>query len=246
MNPFIFYAVADTLGARTAGAMIAFERARLQPEELVRVNSVLFLLEAYVAWRQNRLQDALNAANAALDGLDDRIILLRRQAQLIRGAVQYAIGQVEAAYADYYQVMEDYPAAFRHFAVPLPVVLEEASASPNARKLFDMLVAAPSFIDTNGAPFMVSVDEGQRWPQLCLMQARGRRVICSSLDIKDYSGDDDVTPTWPEIVQNFAHAVFSPRVDLSRADIHSLDGSTLRVSATQALEELIKVVPQSR
>ena len=75
--------------------------------------------------------------------------------------------------------------------------------------------------------------------ELCLTSSMGGLIACSSVDIKDYDVSPEETPHVAEIVNNFYHVAFAPRVDASQSGLNSLDGTPLQMSADQALEQLL-------
>ena len=68
----------------------------------------------------------------------------------------------------------------------------------------------------------------------------GTRYACSSTNENDYDVPANQPIPTPLIADNFYHVAFAPKVDLSQADLHSLDGSPVQVTADQALEKLMK------
>ena len=74
---------------------------------------------------------------------------------------------------------------------------------------------------------------------MCLNEKGGTRIACSSVIPKEYGlGDGEIAEDWM-VMNQFVRTVFQTRVDLSQADLHSLDGSPIRTSAREALDGLV-------
>ena len=55
----------------------------------------------------------------------------------------------------------------------------------------------------------------------------------------DYPHIVEGVPHDAEVIHNFLHIAFTPRIDMSQTDIHSLNGSTTMRTADEALADLL-------
>lgn len=242
--PLYNYAVVDTLGRRTAEFFVDYQKSILEPEELEAMMPVFDLFSAYIAWRDDAYDKALDLIDKVHQNMPPKMSLMLRQADLIKADVLMKRGERADAMNLMSEVFKSYPAVFRHFDVKLPIKFDDSMRTDadllNAMKALEN---SPRFEVVDDAQMVVSGTKADKMIQICLSSVLGQRFACSSIDIKDYGGNSEIQPHTAEIVDNFHHKVFSPLVDLSQEDLNSLDGSAVQMSADQALEQLIKTTP---
>ena len=242
--PLYNYAIVDTLGRRTAEFFVEYQKSILEPEELEAMLPVFDLFSAYIAWRDDDFDKALELIDKANQNMPPKVSLMLRQADLIKADIMMKRGQRIEAMNLMNDVFKIYPAVFRHFNVRLPIKFDESMRSdPELKNAMKALKNSPRFEVADDAQLIVTGMKADKMIQICLISALGQRFGCSSDDIKDYGGNSEIQPHTAEIVDNFHHKVFSPMVDLSQKDLNSLDGSALQMSADEALEKLIKTTP---
>jgi hypothetical protein len=83
------------------------------------------------------------------------------------------------------------------------------------------------FAVASQAPFTLHLESATAGVGICLSDDSGAQFACGS-------GADASAA-----LEAFHGAAFSPRVSLTTADLRSLDGSTSRVGADQALKEVL-------
>ncbi|MBQ9394577.1 MAG: hypothetical protein IJU23_03540 [Proteobacteria bacterium] len=242
--PLYNYAIVDTLGRRTAEFFVEYQKSILEPEEREAMMPAFDVLSAYIAWRDEDYDKALELVEKTHDEMPPKVSLMLRQVDLIKADILMKKGNRAEAMNLMNDVFKVYPAVFRHFDVKLPIRFDDSMRSdPELKNAMKALENSPRFEVASDAQLVVSGQKVDKMIQICLSSALGQRFACSSEDIKDYGGNAEIQPHTAEIVDSFHHKVFSPLVDLSQADLNSLDGSAVQMSADQALEKLINTTP---
>jgi hypothetical protein len=183
---------------------------------------------AEVALAQRRYDDAATLARRALQTLQPGDALLRERTRAILGR---SMSDPRASAAVYEEVLGTDPGLFRRLGWALPARVESSAAE------LDELVAAalrrsPRFEDSDDG-LRIEVTGGRA----CLLGRTGVAWGCSRAEPR---ADESETDYAQRIVDSFHQVVFSPRVDLSRIDINSLDGSnrTIRDPAELMLQQI--------
>lgn len=183
---------------------------------------------AEVALAQRRYDDAAILARQAVQTLQPGDALLRERARAILGR---SMSDPRASAAVYEEVLGTDPGLFRRLGWALPARIESSAAE------LDELVASalrrsPRFEDSDDG-LRIEVRGGRA----CLSGRTGAAWGCSGAEPRAGESKTDYAQ---RIVDSFHQVVFSPRVDLSRIDINSLDGSnrTIRDPAELMLEQI--------
>lgn len=241
-TPLYYYAVSDALGNRTAEFMLEYEKSILKAEEIEMMHPVFDHMTAYFAWRDGNYEKAVQFAEQVERDLPKNLSLLLQQTRLIKADAYQKTGRRDEAlklFADIYRI---YPAVFRHFDIRLPIRFDDTMNAPVLKDAMEVMMSgsSPRFEYQPDAPFVISGSVFENMVQLCLSTTMGQRLACSSIDPKEYGGDSEKMPYLAEIMNNFYHQAFAPKVDMSQQDLNSLDGSPVQISADQALEKLLK------
>lgn len=240
LSPQYHFALADALGLKTASYLADYQESLLGADEIREMRLIFDHLRAYIAWREHDDPRSLVQIAKFREHLKPGLSLMAVQMDAIEADIMKRGGKTGAYYEKIAEVYAKYPTVLRHLDIPLPVRFDETAAtSSESAKMREMVLGSLRFEAADAAPFVISWREGEGLPQICLSSQMGRRYACSSLDRKDYEGSQDVL--LPDIVDNFFHHAFAPKVDLSQADLHSLDGTPVQATADQALENLLRV-----
>jgi hypothetical protein len=172
---------------------------------------------AEVALAQGRYGAAIELAQRALQSLKPGDALLRERVRAVLGR---AVSDPTAQVGIYEQVLDVDPGLFRRLAWALPAQIESAGAEID-REVAAALRRSARF-ESSEQGLRIRVHGGRA----CLYGPSGTAWGCSAAEprAEDSSGDYA-----QRIVDSFHAVVFSPRVDLSRIDINSLDGSNQTV-----------------
>ena len=228
--------VVDSLGLRAAEFLIEEQIHDLDPEDYEAMKSSFTYMKAYIAWRDGdraKLREYIDRYR--LERVP-HVKLVDLEIDLMDADLMMQEGNRSGAYEMFSKVYVDYPSVFRSRDVRLPVRLDESL--PHGVR--DVLQNSPRFEALDDAPFVLSAerrDDG--FLVLCIASTMGQRYACSSVNPMDYPHIVEGVPHDAEVIHNFLHIAFTPRIDMSQTDIHSLNGSTTMRTADEALADLL-------
>jgi tetratricopeptide (TPR) repeat protein len=210
MPPWLLGELIGTLGPGVVRAAIA----RVASEDPRRGAIAYYgAMLAEVSLAQHDYEEAVEHAKAALEGLQPGEELLR---QRVVAVLAKSLSDPREAAALYEQVLAIDPGLFRRLGWALPVEVESSDAGID-RALATAVLRSPRF-ESSSDGLRVQIN-GSR---ICLFGRTGTAWGCS----KEHVEEGDTGESYAQrVVDSFHRTVFSPRVDLSRIDINSLDGS---------------------
>jgi tetratricopeptide (TPR) repeat protein len=168
---------------------------------------------AEVSLTQRNYDEAVEHAGRALEGLQPGDALLR---QRVLAVLAKALSDPRERTALYEEVLATDPGLFRRLGWALPAQVQSSSAALD-RRLAEAVMRSPRFESSNDG-LRIQVDAAR----ICLFGRTGAAWGCSEAELQP---DETGTSYAQRIVDSFHEVIFSPRVDLSRIDINSLDGS---------------------
>ena len=210
MPPWLLGELVPVLGPGVVQA--AVERVRTEdPRE--GADGYYDAVLAEVALAQGRYDDAIILANRSLQTVQPGDALLRER---VRAIMAKSLSDPRATAAMFEEVLGADPGLFRRLGWKLPVSIEDSGAEVD-RAIAKALRRSPRF-ERSEDGLRIQVTGGQA----CMFGRSGTAWGCSEVDVEAAETGDD----YPQTVSDSLHRViFSPRVDLSRIDINSLDGS---------------------
>lgn len=168
---------------------------------------------AEVSLAQRDYAEAVVHAESALQGLQPGDALLRERVRAVLGK---GLSDPRQATALYEEVLATDPGLFRRLGWALPVEVRSSDATID-RDLAKAVMRSPRFESSNDG-LRIEV-EGAR---ICLLGRTGAAWGCGEAQ----PAEDETGRSYKQRIVDAFHAeIFSPRVDLSRIDINSLDGS---------------------
>ena len=168
---------------------------------------------AEVSLAQRDYAEAVVHADSALEGLQPGDALLRERVRAVLGK---GLSDPRQATALYEEVLATDPGLFRRLGWALPVEVRSSDATID-RDLAKAVMRSPRFESSNDG-LRIEV-EGAR---ICLLGRTGAAWGCGEAQ----PAEDETGRSYKQRIVDAFHAeIFSPRVDLSRIDINSLDGS---------------------
>ncbi len=210
MPPWLLGELVDTLGPGVVRAAVD-QVAREDGREGADAYYDAVLAEAALAQRD--YEEATEHAARALEGLQPGDALLRERVRAVLAKSLRDPGKTADLYE---QVLGTDPGLFRRLGWSLPVEVTSSDAALD-RRLAKAVMRSPRFRRASNG-LRVQVDGGQ----ICLFGRTGASWGCSETEmVEDETGRSYVQ----RAVDSFHATVFSPRIDLSRIDINSLDGS---------------------
>jgi tetratricopeptide (TPR) repeat protein len=168
---------------------------------------------AEAALAQSEYDEATARARRALDGLQPGDALLRAR---VRAVLAQSLPDERERAALFEEVLGTDPGLFRRLGWALPARVESSDAELD-RLLARAVRRSPRF-ESSDEGFRIQIEGGR----ICLFSRTGAAWGCGEADPEA----EETGESYPQrIVDAFHSEVFSPRVDLSRIDINSLDGS---------------------
>lgn len=168
---------------------------------------------AEVSLAQRDYDEAIEHAERALEGLQPGDALLR---QRVLAVLAKSVSDPRESTALYEEALATDPGLLRRMGWALPVAVESSNSELD-RRLAKAVMRSPRFEGSNDG-LRIQIDGGK----ICLFGRTGAAWGCGEAEMQD---DESSASYSQRIVDSFHEEVFSPRVDLSRIDINSLDGS---------------------
>ncbi len=197
----------------------AIDKAR-KNETLPEAEGYFLAYEADVAYLQGRERDTQGLAEKALEALPPHEALLRARITALAAQAAADAGRNSRA-------LELFDAAFqldrgviRRLGLALPASFPpaEGEVAETARRL---LRRSPRFRPAGGG-YQVVVSGTATSGNACLLGPRGTRWACARVKSRAGESSDDLAR---RLAAEFHSEAFAPRLDLTQADIRSLDGS---------------------
>lgn len=168
---------------------------------------------AEVSLAQHEYDQAIEQAERALRKLQPGDALLRER---VRAVFAKALSDPRQTTSFYEEILGVDPGLFRRLGWALPAEVESSDAEID-RSLGRAVMRSPRFEQSSNG-LRIQID-GAR---ICLFGRSGAAWGCSVAELQEDEAEESYAQ---RIVDSFHAAIFSPRVDLSRIDINSLDGS---------------------
>jgi tetratricopeptide (TPR) repeat protein len=206
----------------------ALEQAR-RHEDLPGAEAYFDAFEAEAALLQGRARAALERAARALASLPGSEVLL--QARVAAVAAQAALEAGETARAVQYfdRALQLDPGVIRRLGLALPCSITAAGGAV-AAEAARLLAGSPRF-DAVGRGFDIRIDGDAAAGSACLLGPQREVIVCASVTPRAGEGPADAAR---RLVAELHEQAFAPRVDLTQADLRSLDGSTTTGGARSA------------
>jgi hypothetical protein len=177
--------------------------------------------EAEVAYLQGRPEDAARLAGQALAALPVSEVLLQGRVAAVGAQAAMDLGDPRRALELYDRALQLDPGVVRRLGLALPCSFT-ASGGPVASQAVRLLRGSPRFSDEGGG-FAVRVEGGGQAGTACLSGPQGEVLVCASVTPRAGEGPKD---TARRLAAELHEAAFAPKLDLTQADLRSLDGST--------------------
>lgn len=210
MPPWLLGELIGALGPGVVRAAIA-DVAKEDPRRGATAYYGAVLAEVSLAQRD--YAQATEHAQQALKGLQPGDALLR---QRVVAVLASSLSDPRETTALYEEVLAADPGLFRRLGWALPVEVQSSNTEID-RALAKAVMRSPRF-ERSSNGLRIQVDGAQ----ICLFGRTGTAWGCSEAELAENETGDSYAQ---RIVDSFHDEIFSPRVDLSRIDINSLDGS---------------------
>ncbi len=226
-------ALVEVVGAGPVAAVLREARA---VEPVAGDEGYLLALEAEAAHVDGRSEEAARLAQAALAALPGAEVLLRARVAARGGQDALGAGQRALATDLLDRALQGDPGVVRRLGIALPCSFEvEGGAVAHAAA--ELLADSPRFDDA-GFGFRVRTRERGSAVESCLIGPTGSLHACAQAAPEPGETEDAQAR---RLAAEFHAAALAPRVDLTQADLDSLDGATTTVGirGTDRARELL-------
>jgi tetratricopeptide (TPR) repeat protein len=206
--------------------------------------------DAYVAealWRRGDERAALRDVERALGALPPGESLLKARTFAVGAAAAAALGRAdEVNYLERAYLID--PGVLRRLELALPLTWK-GSRDGLSEQVRQALLHSPRFQDADGwgrsgRGFVAQLEHRPASARLCVRTPKGDVLGCSELQQKS---SESSAAFATRLVAQFQRELFAPRLDVSQADIHSLDGTNRTGrNPLDALQEESAHPPSSR
>jgi tetratricopeptide (TPR) repeat protein len=224
----------DVLGP---GITLELLKEARDQEDSPEAEGYFLALEAEAALARGDDTQAQARAQKALKELPPAEVLLRARVAAVGGEAARRRGDLATRDKLWNQALEDFPAAFRLLHLALPVKVEH-DGTALTQDVADALLRSPRLRSEDGG-FTLRVQEDGESLRLCLYRRLDALHGCATAPI---SKDQDETVSTAS--KAFHDMIMSPKLDLTQADIRSLDGSPTTGRARQDIDTLLQDVSQ--
>ncbi len=231
LMPWFGADIIQVLGHGVMGQVI--EEARSKETDFKDTASAF--LDSYIgemAWRDDRLIDAIKAGQNLLKKLPKSTRLLRFRVRAWLADSLVKTGQMDAATEHFHRILEGYPTALRHLRIRLPVTLSFTGGL--AEEIADRLEDSPRLNIRDDAAFRVRVQDSDQTIEICIDGMK--KYGCGRLLVKELEESEDPISA---AIDAFHNDAFSPKIEMTQSDVSSLDGRAIRSDAKKAIDSLI-------
>lgn len=199
--------------------LAAVAKARRE-EDLTAAEGYFKAYEAEAIYLQGRHGKALETLEAALDELPNSEVLLRARLTVIGARASLADGDWQRAVAYFDQAMQLDPGSVRRAGAALPSVVY-AAPGDIAQRSQEIIDGSPRFKEAKGG-FQIRLKGHQDDGSAVLLSPEG--TVLTTVSVRPRAGDD-VDSMARRLIQKLHSEAFAPRLDLTQADLRTLDGS---------------------
>lgn len=180
-----------------------------------------------VAATFGKYERALELAERAVGALGQGEALLRARARAIAAVAAMRLGQTDTALEYYETALRSDRGVFRRLGLPIPVRITDRGGE-YAHRIKSALEESPR-LDVSNSGFELSIEASGSNASVCMIGAKGAVFDCTRVVANK---NDDAIAFASRVVRKFNSNFFSPRVDFTRTDINSLDGTNIAARDT--------------
>lgn len=217
IQPWLAGDIIDIVGPEIARAAITRSRRR---DKRPGANSYYDAFEAEARLLAGDGEGAVKVGTRAIANLNPAEALLRARVQAVVAEAVRRGGDDDRAVALYEAAMQSDPGVLRRTGWPLPVRFESSGGRVGA-DVAESLAWSPR-LTTASIGLTVRIQANAGGGSACLVGTAGNVLGCGEAKPK---ANEDVATLVRKLVASFHEHVFAPHMDLSQADINSLDGS---------------------
>jgi len=225
-------AVAPILGTGVTAEGIRLARGA---EEHDDAEGYFDALATEVALKRGDEERALASARQALVNLPKAEVMLRARVAALGGQAAGLLGEDRVRDEMWDQALADFPAAFRLLDLSIPVTVKHQGGL--SEDVADAILRSPRFVSSPSG-LTLEITRGAQGLRLCLYRRHQALHGCAEVPLEGEDEDAIIE----EASASFHDLVMSPKLDLSQADVRSLDGSLATGKAREEIDEVLKDV----
>lgn len=219
LSPWLVGELVEVLGAGVAKE--AINRARAG-DRRAGASAYYDAFGAEATAGTGELEQALRFGGQAIKRLPAREALLRARVQALAADAAWRAGRSDLAFGYYDAALQSDQGVFRRLGLAIPVRIS-VRGDAAAQEAAGFLSASPRLqVSQQGLELRVQAD--RTGGSACLLGSRGEVFGCSQTKAESR---DSATALARRICRDFHIRLFTFPVDITRADINSLDGSNL-------------------
>ncbi len=213
----------ELVGILGPGVVDAVLTRTRESESLESATPYFDLFASEIALAQGRSRAAMDLAALAGETLPQAEVLLRARVAAVgaKAALEVGDGARAAGFLD--RALQLDPGIVRRFDLALPATVS-AAEGPVSERAGKLLRRSPR-LDLGGLAagrFRVLVEAGAENARARLLDSNG--TVLAIADVRRRAGEDDDALA-RRLAATFHDQAFAPRVDLTEADLRSLDGA---------------------
>jgi tetratricopeptide (TPR) repeat protein len=182
---------------------------------------------AEVETKFGKYQRALELSARAIVSLGPGETLLRARTQAIAAVAAQRLGSTEKALGYYDTALQKDRGIFRRLDLAIPVHIA-VRGDEIAQKVESLFEQSPR-LDVSDSGLELRIEANRTGGSVCLLGTEGAVIDCTRVTVEK---NESATSLASRLARRFHQEIFAPRIDLSRTDINSLDGTNLAARDT--------------
>jgi hypothetical protein len=182
--------------------------------------------EAEFRLRSGQPVEAIRLAEAALQGLPKEEALIHWRLTAVFAESLTALNRKADARPHWSRLMREWPTIIRILDLRLPVSISHDGSTVGSA-IASRLKRSKRFREDASAPHSIQIEAAGKGALVCLTEGTQARLTCATEETPD------------AVLEKFHADAFSPKISLTDADMRGLDGSPIRVSADEALKQVL-------
>ena len=220
--------VIEALGGAVIESAVK-DALKIERDLAVPAKSILDAYHVETAFKRAHYQKVIELGTETLGSMPKGPVLLKSRIRAQLADAHYRTGNTQAAFKFFTQVMNTFPTVMRMLDLRLPVSMSiEGEIDDSIR---DRITNSPRLNFVEQSPFTLQLSQSGDETLLCLVGTK--RYGCERIKTAKLQDGAAVH------LDTFHHRVFAPGIEMTQADMSSLDGRAVQGDAASVIEDLI-------